>query len=186
MKNKAIIIPVTAFGGSQHPCPYISPLLSDAFRKYFRPGQKQGLGCSFSTQTRLIPPALLNTHLFVLLVWGREKGSWRGLERARLTPSGVTDLPLVLPTQPTDSESPGGMIKRLGGLHSPHLPPSVIFLKGRHKPSVMGLASDTTGFRSWPHHLIFSLPSASHSTNLSLYFLIYKMRRHHHLRPGWL
>lgn len=66
VKNKAIMIPVTAFGGSQHPCPYISLLLSDAFRKYFGTGQKQGLGSCFSTQTGLISPVLLNESLFIL------------------------------------------------------------------------------------------------------------------------
>lgn len=40
VKNKAITIPVTAFRGSQPPCPYISLLLSDAFGKIFQDGSK--------------------------------------------------------------------------------------------------------------------------------------------------
>lgn len=72
------MIPVTAFRGSQHPCLYISLLLSDAFRKYFRMGQKQGLGSCFSTQTGLISPVLLNASLFILPCLGGG-GEERGL-----------------------------------------------------------------------------------------------------------
>lgn len=73
VKNKVIMIPVTAFGGSQHLCPYISLLLSDAFRKYFRMLWKQGLGSCFSTQTGLISAVLLNASLFILSCLGRRK-----------------------------------------------------------------------------------------------------------------
>lgn len=73
VKNKAIMIPVTAFGASQHPCPCIS-LLSDAFRKYFGTGQKQGLGSCFSIQTGLISPVLLNASLFIWPCLGRKRG----------------------------------------------------------------------------------------------------------------
>ena len=73
VKNKAITMPVTACRGSQHPCPDISLLLSDAFRTYFRMGQKQGLRGYFSTSTRLISPVLLNASLFILLYQGRRK-----------------------------------------------------------------------------------------------------------------
>lgn len=90
VKNKAITIPMTTFRGSQHPCLYISLLLSDAFRKYFRTGQKQGLRGYFSPQTRLISPLLLNASVFILLCLGKRKGV---PERGGPSSSGVTDFP---------------------------------------------------------------------------------------------
>ena len=67
VKNKAIRCPW------QHPCPDTSLLLSDAFRKYFRLGQKQELRGYFSTPTKLNPPVPLNAPLFILLYQGRRK-----------------------------------------------------------------------------------------------------------------
>lgn len=171
MKNKAITIPVTAFGGSQPACPHTSLLLSEARQNYFRLGQKQGLGSCFSTQMGLISPVLLKCTFIYPVLSGEEKKG----PRDKPGSSGVIDSPLGFSTQPAVAESPGGMTTRLGGLHGPHLPYAASFLKGRHKQSVMGFASHTPGFQTWPHHLGFLVPSASYTTNLSRYFLISKM-----------
>lgn len=125
MKNKAITIPVTAFGGSQPACPHTSLLLSEARQNYFRLGQKQGLGSCFSTQMGLISPVLLKCTFIYPVLSGEEKKG----PRDKPGSSGVIDPALGFSTQPAVAESPGGNDDQVGGFAWPPLPIPRILLK---------------------------------------------------------